>query len=141
MKSVAIVLLACIVGVVDVCFGKTAKKSSNDIVNGYNKGFPYEVRVDRETIKGKAIHWYSDGHAVTVTPHRVNCVYLTNTVDAAVLTVKEQKAAQKQGKKDGKNIDKAIKELEKLKKKSSEALQPLYASAIKLFEGAKEDNQ
>lgn len=138
--------IAILIGLtVGVCSAKVTAKAKEvkptDRLKSYEKGFPYETRVDRETIKGKAIHWYSDGHAVTVTPHRVNCVYLTNTVDAAVLTVKEQKAAQKQGKKDGKNIDKAIKELEKLKKKSSEALQPLYASAIKLFEGAKEDNR
>lgn len=138
MKFVAIVLLACIVGVVDVCFGKTAKKSSNDIVNGYNKGFPYEVRVDRETIKGKAIHWYSDGHSVTVTPHRVNCTYLTNTVDAAVIKVKRQKEAQKKGKKDAKNLDKAIKELKKLRDKSSDTLHPLYDEAIEMFQGASE---
>lgn len=137
--AILIVLTAC------VCSAKVTAKANEvkptDRLKSYEKGFPYETRVDRETIAGKAIHWYSDGHAVTVTPHRVNCVYLTNTIDAAVLTVKSQKAAQKSAKKDEKNIDKAIKELEKLKAKSSESLQPLYDEAIKLFEGVIEDNR
>lgn len=133
------ILIGLIAG---VCSAKVITKEvkPTDRLKAYEKGFPYETKVDRETIKGKAIHWYSDGHAVTVTPYRVNCVYLTNTVDEAVLIVKAQKAAQKQGKKDAKNIEKAIKQLEKLKSKSSELLSPLFDEAIKLFKKAQEDN-
>lgn len=138
MKAYIAILIGLTVG---ICSAKVTAKAKEvkptDRLKSYEKGFPYETRVDRETIKGKAIHWYSDGHAVTVTPYRVNCVYLTNTIDAAILTVKAQKAAQKMAKKDEKNIDKAIRELEKLKAKSSESLQPLYDEAINLFNGAK----
>lgn len=135
MKTSCVFLLAAVAA--SACFGKAANKSSRDIVNGYNKGFPYETRVDRKTISGKAIHWYSDGHSVTVTPHRVNCAYLTNTVDAAVISDKRIKKAQKSAKHDEKNIDKAIKELGKLRDKSSESVQPLYDEAIRIFNDAK----
>ena len=142
---IIVILLGAVAG---ATYGKNAKSvKPTDRLKNYDRGFPYETRVDRETIKGKAIHWYSDGHAVTVTPHRVNCAYLTNTVDSAVLTFKAQKKAQKKGKKDAKNIEKAVKELTKLRElmklrnKSSASLTPLFDEAIKLFNGALEDTK
>lgn len=138
MRLVNIVFLLAVIGAVEVGICATAMKSSRSVVDSYNKRFPYETRVDHKTVAGKAIHWYSDGHAVTVTPRRVNCSYITNAVDAAVISNKRIKKAQKAAKHDEKNINKAIKELKKLRDKSSDAVQPLYDEAIRIFDEAKE---
>ena len=41
------------------------------------------------------------------------------------------------GEKEAKNVGKAIKELKKLRDRSSDAVQPLYDEAIKIFNGAR----
>ena len=111
-------------------------KSSTDRLQQINHAFPYETRVDRTTIPGKAIHWYSDGHSVTVTPHIINGVYLTNTTDIAVIRYKKQKKDyEKAIKKDRDNIQKAVDELKHRQEKSSEEVFQLFQDAIDILEG------
>lgn len=140
MRNIMILSVAALAALTALAKQSTAKEKFRKI----KSGFPYETRVDRTTIPGKAIVWYSDGHSVTVTPRVVTSCVLTNTYEKALADEKKvanrmrkiEKDREKAAKEDQKNLEKAVKELEKLQEKTeSEELKTLYQDAIDIFRG------
>ena len=115
---------------------KTTLGPMAERLKGNNAAYRREIRTDYDTIPGKVIHWYNDGSSKTNDPFYVDLVVCSNAVEKGYAKWdKAAKAAEKARKHDAKNVEKAVKELEKLKEKSSEYVAPLYDAAIEVFVG------
>lgn len=105
-----------------------------------------EVRTDYDTIPGSVIHWYSDGSAETNVIQYIDSVVQTNAyenvlirTDAEAEPTRKIRAAKKNAvKKDQKNLEKAIQDMEKARDKSSDSMKELYQSIIDILTEASE---
>lgn len=137
--SIIAIILGAVVGVVSA-------DPKTDRLKASNRAYSREVRTDYDSVPGKVVHWYADGHARTNTPFRVDLHIVTNCYELTLEN--ERKIANKMrkikddqakaAKNDQKNLEKAVKELKKLQDKSSEEMYQLFQDAIDIFEGREE---
>lgn len=136
MRKLMLAICAVTAGLALAAPNKTG--SMTDRLRANNRGYSREIRTDYDTIPGKVIHWYADGHAKTNTPFTVNCHVVTNAWELTLIEEqkvanyvrKAQKDADKAEKKDAKNFEKWLKDTEKAMEKSSEDMRPFYEDII-----------